>query len=74
MKNNSGALFRNRKEAADKKPDFTGNATIDGKIFRLSAWVNKSQSGLSYLRLVFAEPQETKSDPPELIEPDDLAF
>lgn len=79
MKNNSGALFRNKREANEKKPDFTGNATIEGKIYRLAGWVNKSKTGTSYLRLIFTEPQEIMSsikaiDPPELIEPDDLPF
>ena len=81
MKNNSGALFRNTKEATDKKPDYTGNATIEGRIYRVAGWMNKSKTGTNYLRLIFTEPQAVIQDsvkpvdPPEYVEPeDDLPF
>ena len=59
QKNNSGALFSNKKQdAKPNAPDYTGSITIDGKKFILSGWVNKSKEGKSYLRLLVAEPTE----------------
>ena len=51
-KNNSGALFRNDKRETEKHPDYTGNITIEGKEFYLSAWVNESaRTGQKYFAL-----------------------
>lgn len=51
-KNNSGALFRNDKRETEKHPEYTGNITIEGKEFYLSAWVNESaRTGQKYFAL-----------------------
>ena len=51
-KNNSGALFRNDKRETEKHPDYTGNITIEGKEFYLSAWVNESaRTGQKYFAI-----------------------
>lgn len=52
--NNSGAIYRNKKEK-ESQPDYTGNAQLDGKTYRLAGWLNKSKSGNTYLRLLFTE-------------------
>ena len=49
---NSGVLFRNDKMATEQHPDYTGNITIEGKEFYLSAWVNESaRTGQKYFAL-----------------------
>ena len=49
---NSGALFRNDKRATEQHPDYTGNITIEGKEYYLSAWVNESaRTGQKYFAL-----------------------
>ena len=49
---NSGALFRNDKKLTDQHPDYTGNITIEGKEYYLSAWVNESaRTGQKYFAL-----------------------
>ena len=51
-KNNSGVLFRNDKKLTGQHPDYTGNITIEGKEFYLSAWVNESaRTGQKYFAL-----------------------
>ena len=51
-KNNSGALFRNDKRETEKHPEYTGNITIEGKEFYLSAWVNESaRTGQKYFAI-----------------------
>ena len=49
---NGGALFRNDKKATEQHPDYTGNITIEGKEFYLSAWVNESaRTGQKYFAI-----------------------
>ena len=51
-KNNSGALFRNDKRETEKHPEYTGNITIEGKEFYISAWVNESaRTGQKYFAI-----------------------
>ena len=56
QKNNSGSLYKNTKDKPTQ-PDYTGTATIAGKQYRLSGWVNKSKAGANYLRVLFSEQQ-----------------
>ena len=39
---------------------FVGPAVVDGKLWRVSVWINQvnGQEGRSYLRMVFEEPDE----------------
>jgi hypothetical protein len=47
---NRGALFKNdRKEAGDKKPEYTGSLNIEGVEFFLDAWLKKSAAGVSFM-------------------------
>lgn len=64
-KNNSGSLYRNEKKDTPVKPDYTGNALIDGKPYRVSGWINKSKAGQNYLRLLFTlnEPKPAPDQP-----------
>ena len=49
---NGGVLFRNDKKTTEQHPDYTGNITIDGKEYYLSAWVNESaRTGQKYFAL-----------------------
>lgn len=64
QKNNSGSIFKNAKKEKPTHPDYSGNATINGKEFRLAGWINKSKSGNSYLRLLFSEIIEKPAEGP----------
>ncbi len=52
-----GALFKNDKQGVDKRPDYTGQATILNKKFYVSAWLATSQGGMRYMSLAFTESQ-----------------
>lgn len=52
-----GALFKNDKQGVEKRPDYTGPATILGKKFFISAWISTSQTGQKYMSLAFTESQ-----------------
>lgn len=39
----SGILFRIHDKKNEKGPDFTGEATLDGKEYELAAWIREGQ-------------------------------
>jgi hypothetical protein len=67
QKNNSGALYRNKKDKPTS-PDYTGNVVIDGKKYRLAGWLNKSKAGANYLRLLLSEEQPKPNEIVEAIQ------
>ena len=52
---NNGALFKNNRKETDKHPDYTGNATIDGIEYWVSAWIKEpsGKSGGKWMSLAF---------------------
>ena len=51
LKDNSMSLLKNGfKEEGDNKPDYTGNAKVDGVDMKESLWVNKTKDGKTQLR------------------------
>ena len=58
--NNSGVLFRNDKGDNDKRPDYKGNAEVDGVKYWVSAWVKENDRG-KFLTMRF-EPQGHHAD------------
>lgn len=57
-----GALFKNDKQGVEKRPDYTGTATIHDRKFYLSAWLTVSKSGQRYMSLAFNEAQAKPGD------------
>ena len=56
--NNSGSLFKNDRKQNDRQPDYTGNAIVNGKTMRISAWVRTSRDGSrKFMSLAFEEVQ-----------------
>lgn len=55
----SGALFRNDRRTQDNHPNHTGTCMIDGKEYRVSAWVKTSGAGNKFFSMAF-----TPKDPP----------
>lgn len=78
---NRGALFKNdRKEAGDKKPEYTGSLNVEGVEFFLDAWLKKSAAGVSFMSVsVKRKDKQTQAAPqrkaPEPMEMDaDMPF
>jgi hypothetical protein len=50
-----GALFKNREKSKPSQPDYFGKAEIEGRSYRVSAWVkdSKKNPGQKYMSLSF---------------------
>ena len=61
---NRGALFNNRDKKREGKsdPDYKGRINVNGVDAWLSAWINKSKDGVTYMSLS-ATPMEQQAAP-----------
>ena len=62
QKNNSGSLFKKDKKQTEKQPDYNGTIKIDGKDYKLAAWIKESKSGQKYFSLSLQEANVVPSD------------
>ena len=62
QKNNNGSLFRNDKKETEKQPDYNGTAKIDGKDYKVAAWIKESKSGSKFFSIVYTEVNAMPSD------------
>lgn len=61
QKDNSGALFANKKKQQETHPDYTGKCMVNGSIMELSAWVKTSKAGEKYMSIAFKEPYKANT-------------
>lgn len=70
----TGVLFKNEKRDKDTSPLYMGKCTIEGKLYYISSWVNKSNDGTKqFMSLRFSEPKSVETNDP-IIPDDDLPF
>lgn len=53
----SGALFKNENPKSDRAPRYTGTCTIDGKEYRIAAWLKDGRNG-TFMSLQFSVPEQ----------------
>ena len=74
---NSGALFKAdpaKKAENPKRPDYEGNAEVDGVAYWISAWIKEGKSG-KFMSLSFKpkdEPRKPRNGPPANPDADDI--
>jgi hypothetical protein len=56
LKDGQGTLFRNDKEDNAARPDYRGEANIDGTLYRIAGWIKEGKNG-KWLSLSIALPQ-----------------
>ena len=62
LKDNSMSLLKNDyKKEGDNRPDYTGDAKIDGVEMKASLWINKTKAGKTNLRGTFQPKKESDS-------------
>lgn len=59
----NGSLFQNKKEN-DNQPDMTGSCKIDGRVWRVAAWLKETSRGQKMFSLKFSEPRTSGGEPP----------
>mgnify|MGYP004450742009 FL=1 len=63
LKDNSMSLLKNGyKEDGDNRPDYTGDAKVNGVELKASLWINKTKTGKTNLRGQF-QPKEDSDMP-----------
>lgn len=65
-KDNSGVLWKNSFKQKDSHPDYKGDAIVDGKPKRLSAWIKTKADGEKFFSIQVEEPFVKPSEVPEL--------
>jgi uncharacterized protein (DUF736 family) len=61
---NSGVLFKNESEN-EKAPKWKGKINVDGKDYRLAAWVRESKAGTKFISLKVSELNDNGSVKPK---------
>lgn len=75
-RDNSGALWKNKRKKQENHPDFQGEALIGGREYWVSGWARESQQGNRYTSLAFKPKPEYRApqsnaqpNPPKAREP-----
>lgn len=76
---NRGALFKNDRKEKEKQPDYTGKINVEGKEYKLAAWIREGNKGKFMSLSVSVEDgsrKERAENPPAMkADPnDDLPF
>ena len=59
---NTGVLFKAKQQPTDRHPGYNGKIDIEGKVYWLAAWVNKSKAGEKYFSIK-AKPKDEDQAP-----------
>jgi hypothetical protein len=72
QRDNSGALFKNDKGDNEKRPDYKGDAMINGAAFEIGAWLREGKNG-KFLSLSFKPKEGRVVEPPAKTAPKTVA-
>jgi hypothetical protein len=63
LKPGRGSLFKNKRKTQEQHPDYEGQLNIDGKLYRLGAWLRDGKSGGKWMS-ISAKPDERATAAP----------
>lgn len=66
---NRGVLFRNEKRTNEKAPEYEGKIDINGKEYRLAAWIKESKAGKKFFSLSVTSPALTPKKEEKPVQP-----
>lgn len=64
----TGILFKNDRKEKDTHPDYTGNATIAGVDYWMSAWIKQGQKG-KFMSFAFKPKEATGHSGRDYVQP-----
>ena len=74
---NRGVLFKNERKQQDKHPDYTGKIDVEGKEYKLAAWIKDGKKG-KFMSLAVSiddgSRKERSSDNTPPFQDDDVPF
>ena len=78
---NTGVLFKKENRSSERAPNYEGNINVDGKDYRLAAWIKESsKTGKKFMSLSVSVPTKKTESKPEIKPvdlsdiPDDIGF
>lgn len=57
-RDNSGTLFKNDRKEEERHPDYQGDCLIDGKAYRMSAWIKRKEGKPPFMSFSFTPKRE----------------
>jgi uncharacterized protein (DUF736 family) len=63
QKDMSGTLFKNDKGDNPKRPDYQGEALVDGTLYKIAAWIKEGKTGKKFMSLSFEVPRSAADVP-----------
>lgn len=57
-KEGKGSLWKNDNPKTDKSPQYTGNAMYEGKLIKITGFINEAKSGKKYIGLNLSSADE----------------
>ena len=62
-KDMTGSLFRNDKGDNEKRPDYRGDAMVNGELMEMAAWLRESAKGIKYMSITFKPKEDAPAKP-----------
>lgn len=64
QRDNSGNLFKNEDKGDNaKRPDYRGEAVVDGTLYKIAAWIKEGKTGKKFMSLSFEVPRSAADVP-----------
>ena len=66
----TGRLFKNDKGANPARPDYRGDAMVNGELVEMAAWIKESQNGKKFMSISFKPKEQQQPAKQKVVEDD----